>query len=79
MRLQAIDFVQMQQDDELWDLLISLALADASLTGDTAHNPPPCNLVLLHMASNPTTNTKPSSGLGLRSLMRTPAWSFQGL
>ena len=36
MRLQAIDFVQMQQDDELWDLLISLALADASLTGDSA-------------------------------------------
>ena len=38
MRLQAIDFVQMQQDDELWDLLISLALADASLTGDSARN-----------------------------------------
>lgn len=31
--VQAIEFVQMQQDDELWDLLISLALADASLTG----------------------------------------------
>ena len=31
--LQAIDFVQMQQDDELWDLLIALALSQAPLTG----------------------------------------------
>ena len=31
--LQAIEFVQMQQDDELWDLLIALALSQAPLTG----------------------------------------------
>lgn len=33
--VQAIDFVQMQQDDELWDLLIALALSQAPLTGET--------------------------------------------
>ena len=31
--MQAIEFVQMQRDDDLWDLLISLALADAELLG----------------------------------------------
>jgi hypothetical protein len=31
--VQAIEFVQMQQDDELWDLLITLALAQPPLTG----------------------------------------------
>ncbi len=31
--LQAIEFVQMQRDDELWELLISLALSDADMTG----------------------------------------------
>lgn len=31
--LQAIDFVQMQGDDELWELLISLALGSAESTG----------------------------------------------
>lgn len=30
---QAIEFVQMQRDDELWELLISLALSDADMTG----------------------------------------------
>ena len=42
--LQAIEFVQMQQDDELWDLLITLALAQPPLTGGyalTSH----CSLV----------------------------------
>ena len=34
--LQAIEFVQMQRDDELWELLISLALGNASLTGGVA-------------------------------------------
>ena len=32
--MQAIEFVQMQQDDELWELLISLALSDAGMTGE---------------------------------------------
>ena len=36
--LQAIEFVQMQRDDELWELLISLALGNASLTGGAAPN-----------------------------------------
>lgn len=31
--MQAIEFVQMQRDDELWELLISLALADADMIG----------------------------------------------
>lgn len=31
--MQAIEFVQMQRDDELWELLISLALSDADMTG----------------------------------------------
>ena len=31
--MQAIEFVQMQRDDELWELLISLALTDAGMTG----------------------------------------------
>ena len=31
--VQAIEFVQMQRDDELWELLISLALSDADMTG----------------------------------------------
>lgn len=31
--MQAIEFVQMQRDDELWELLISLALSDAGMTG----------------------------------------------
>ena len=31
--VQAIEFVQLQQDDELWDLLIALALSQAPLTG----------------------------------------------
>lgn len=30
---QAIEFVQMQRDDELWELLISLALGSANMTG----------------------------------------------
>lgn len=30
---QAVEFVQMQRDDELWELLISLALGSADLTG----------------------------------------------
>ncbi|BDA42740.1 Vacuolar protein sorting-associated protein 41 homolog [Coccomyxa sp. Obi] len=30
---QAIEFVQMQRDDELWELLISLAIGSADLTG----------------------------------------------
>ena len=33
MRAQAIEFVQMQRDDELWELLISLAIGSADLTG----------------------------------------------
>ncbi len=33
--LQAIEFVQMQRDDELWELLISLALESPALTGNT--------------------------------------------
>lgn len=32
-RVQAIEFVQMQRDDELWELLISLAIGSADLTG----------------------------------------------
>jgi hypothetical protein len=32
--LQAIEFVQMQRDDELWELLISLALGSANMTGE---------------------------------------------
>lgn len=32
--MQAVEFVSLQQDDELWELLISLALGDAQLTGD---------------------------------------------
>ena len=35
--MQAIEFVQMQRDDELWELLISLSLESPALTG---HNPP---------------------------------------
>ena len=35
--MQAIEFVQMQQDDELWDLLITLALSQAPLTGLLSH------------------------------------------
>ena len=31
--LQAIEFVQMQRDDELWELLITLSLSSAYLTG----------------------------------------------
>ena len=31
--MQAIEFVQMQRDDELWELLISLALESPALTG----------------------------------------------
>ena len=31
--MQAVEFVQMQRDDELWELLISLALSDADMTG----------------------------------------------
>lgn len=33
--MQAIEFVQMQRDDELWELLISLALESPVLTGQT--------------------------------------------
>ena len=43
--LQAIEFVQMQQDDELWDLLITLALAQPPLTGLHAL---PCKFNSLH-------------------------------
>lgn len=32
--VQAIEFVQMQRDDELWELLISLAIGSADLTGE---------------------------------------------
>ncbi len=32
-RTQAIEFVQMQRDDELWELLITFALGSADLTG----------------------------------------------
>lgn len=35
--MQAIEFVQMQRDDELWELLISLSLESPALTG---HNSP---------------------------------------
>jgi hypothetical protein len=54
-RVQAIEFVQMQRDDELWELLISLAIGSADLTG--VHFPGmPCsfisanvnNLLLIH-------------------------------
>ncbi len=31
--MQAIEFVQMQRNDELWELLISLALESPALTG----------------------------------------------
>lgn len=31
--MQAIEFVKMQQDDDLWDLLIALALSQPSLIG----------------------------------------------
>ncbi|KAK9831005.1 hypothetical protein WJX81_007857 [Elliptochloris bilobata] len=31
--VKAVEFVQMQRDDELWELLISLALGSAELTG----------------------------------------------
>ncbi len=31
--MQAIEFVQMQRDDDLWELLISLALESPALTG----------------------------------------------
>ena len=34
--MQAIEFVQMQRDDELWELLISLALESPALTGGGA-------------------------------------------
>jgi len=30
--MQAIEFVQMQRDDELWELLISLALESPALS-----------------------------------------------
>ena len=47
--MQAIEFVQMQQDDELWELLISLALDSPVLTGAT---PPsfPCPSLLAFLA-----------------------------
>lgn len=35
---QAIEFVQMQRDDELWELLISLALESPALTGELMDN-----------------------------------------
>lgn len=35
---QAIEFVQMQRDDELWELLISLALESPVLTGELMDN-----------------------------------------
>ena len=35
--LQAIEFVQMQGDDELWELLITLALGSAEFTGMHPH------------------------------------------
>ena len=38
--MQAIEFVQMQRDDELWELLISLALSDADMTGASLCSPP---------------------------------------
>lgn len=51
--MQAIEFVQMQRDDELWELLISLALESPALTGGAAPPFPclpspslPCLLVL---------------------------------
>lgn len=31
--LQAVEFVQLQRDDELWEQLIALTLGDAQLTG----------------------------------------------
>ena len=31
--MQAIEFVQMQRDDDLWELLITLALESPALTG----------------------------------------------
>jgi hypothetical protein len=34
---QAVEFVQLQRDDELWEQLIALTLGDAQLTGDDAH------------------------------------------
>lgn len=42
--VQAIDFVQMQGDEDLWDLLISLALGSAEFTG----NPAVAAQLLLH-------------------------------
>lgn len=33
--VQAVEFVQMQRDDELWEQLIALTLGDAQLTGET--------------------------------------------
>ena len=38
--MQAIEFVQMQRDDELWELLISLALSDADMTGASFRKQP---------------------------------------
>ncbi|KAL0041397.1 hypothetical protein WJX79_002126 [Trebouxia sp. C0005] len=35
---QAIEFVQMQRDDQLWELLISLALESPALTGELMDN-----------------------------------------
>ena len=40
--VQAIEFVQMQRDDELWELLISLALESPALTGGGSFPPPAC-------------------------------------
>lgn len=34
--VQAIEFVQMQRDDELWELLISLSLESPALTGHSS-------------------------------------------
>ena len=39
--VQAIEFVQMQRDDELWELLISLAIGSADLTGGQ----PPASII----------------------------------
>ena len=38
--MQAIEFVQMQRDDELWELLINLALSNADMTGTSFSKQP---------------------------------------
>lgn len=85
--MQAIEFVQMQRDDELWELLIDLALSDADMTGASFSTHPfllKCVHSLLGGSVRNHLTPDPGKGFGVQILLKLsagvqePCWTTLG-